>query len=225
MSEPDMRAAIIIGILITVVGFALFWSSDSGDSSAGVIKVVTSAAKLRAEKATADSLALVTDYQTNTAQIKSDIADAIRGGQRRQAQSIIQKYAVASAGDLESLYNAFRELPMDAKRPPPTVSCRSAGSLIQEKLESGLDGDRLYLGAAVAVRSGVHKRANFVAARIFGPALEDGPIGVWLISGTLSEPGTHLAVNAFAREFSVFPDAGFMALADQEAREAERCFR
>lgn len=65
-------------------------------------------ARERAERATADSLALVADYQANTAQIKAEIAELIDGAFYRKAESTIQRYAVASAGDLDSMLTRLR---------------------------------------------------------------------------------------------------------------------
>lgn len=119
----------------------------------------------------------------------------------------------------------FREAPSTTR----TRTCASAGDRIQRDITSGLDGFEVRLGQAVAVRSGAHERANFVAARIHGPGMGDGPIGVWLVSGTLDEPGFFLAVNQMAQEFSVFPDAdrtdARASMSDPGAKEAEECLR
>lgn len=58
---------------------------------------------------------------------------------------------------------------------------------------------------AYRVRSGHHRRAWYVGARIYGPGLYDGPIGVWIISGPPDQPGGVLSVTPMADEFSAAP--------------------
>lgn len=59
------------------------------------------------------------------------------------------------------------------------------------------------------VRSDEFQRVYIVAAWIYGPGIESGAgPGVWAVGGEPDQPGTILAVNGFAKQFTAFPNAG-----------------
>ena len=60
----------------------------------------------------------------------------------------------------------------------------------------------------MAVRSNDFKKVYFVAAKIYGPGIEDGEgPGVWFITGDPTSPGMIMSVNSYAKLFSDYPDA------------------
>ena len=137
---------------------------------------------------------------------------------RERAEAIVAKQEAREP-------TQFREAPETTRM----RTCTLAGTKIQRELSSGLDGFEVTLGQAVAVPSGAHERANFVAARVHGPSMGDGQIGVWLVSGPLDDPGMYLAVNGIAQQFSVFPRGGRTradaTMSDPGASDAKRCLQ
>lgn len=60
-----------------------------------------------------------------------------------------------------------------------------------------------------ALKSRIHNNAYYVAGTVVGPGIEDGELGIWIISGDKESPGLINSVNGVARTFSpVIPYAG-----------------
>lgn len=79
-----------------------------------------------------------------------------------------------------------------------------------------------------AVKSKDYANAYFVAAKIYGPGIEEGVgPGVWFITGDPDSPGLIFSVNGYAEEFSDFGHAdrtdAAATMGSDGAREAERC--
>ena len=87
-----------------------------------------------------------------------------------------------------------------------------------------------FVRSGSAVKSEDYVNVYFVAAKVYGPGIEDGAgPGVWFITGDKDSPVMFLSVNGTAKEFSSCPHGNkTKAEATMEsdgAREAERCAR
>lgn len=119
-----------------------------------------------------------------------------------------------------------------ASRPHPQPSSPGAGSRcaaaspgLVSAIETGLTvtgGGSL--SHAFLVRSGDFSKVYFVAARIEGPGMDAGSVGVWATNSTDGN-GSVFAVDGFAREFSDWGAGPSMSLGDDGAQEARDCAR
>jgi len=81
---------------------------------------------------------------------------------------------------------------------------------------------------AYAVKSNDFDEVYFVAAKLYGPNMDDGEgPGVWAISGSPENIGLTLSANSFAREFSLYLDGSKttadVSMTNDGARIAEEC--
>lgn len=89
--------------------------------------------------------------------------------------------------------------------PEPSSDCEEPTPALLRAIEEGNESVAFKLGNAAAYLSPDYKQVYFVAAEMSGPGLEDGDVGVW--ATTNLETGPILAVDGFARQFSVWPDS------------------
>jgi hypothetical protein len=114
-----------------------------------------------------------------------------------------------------------------AKRP---LCAPASQEQLTQLMQWRFSGGTKPVGPVLAVRSGSHERAQYIGARVLGPGLEDGPVGVWFMTGSAKRPsGMTLAVNGIAREFSDAPDGcrtkAETCASDDEVHLLEACFR
>jgi hypothetical protein len=119
-------------------------------------------------------------------------------------------------------------LPTEIDSPSLAASCEP----VSDELVAAIAGGLTVQGGgsivrAVAVRSGSHENAWYVAAQIEGPGLE-GTIGVWA-TNRLDATGTLFSVDNIANEFSSWgdgrtTDAAFSS-SDPSAAAARRCMQ
>lgn len=121
-------------------------------------------------------------------------------------------------------------VPATATPAPPTATpasrCQPAPAILLDSIAEGLTvtgGGGLSNGWTV--RSADYEQAYFVAAEITGEGM-GGSIGLWITNDPAS-PGMLFSVNAFAKEFSQWPDGGntdaAFSQSDDGAREALDC--
>ena len=108
--------------------------------------------------------------------------------------------------------------------------CQPASAKQLEYITAGVKGDASYnsVRTGSAVKSEDYVNAYFVAAKIYGPGIEEGRgPGVWFITGDPNNPGLIFSVNGYAEEFSDFGHAdrtdAAATMGSDGAREAERC--
>lgn len=111
-----------------------------------------------------------------------------------------------------------------------TSRCITASSAQVEAIRAGVKdiADTNDIKSGWAVKSNDFDNVWFVAAKIYGPGIENGSDpGVWAISGDLNNPGMILSVNGYAKEFSSYPDASktdaSITTADDGAKDALLC--
>lgn len=91
----------------------------------------------------------------------------------------------------------------------PTQECSTASAAQFDRINGGLKSvqESNYIIEAFSVKSQDLENAYFVAAYIYGPGIEEGVgPGVWVISGDPDSPKLSLSVDAFAIEFTNYPD-------------------
>ena len=71
----------------------------------------------------------------------------------------------------------------------PELSIESASSKQIYFIEHGIEGHNIKILRTAAIKSTKHQRSYYVGAKINGPGLDDGMVGVWVISGTKDDPG------------------------------------
>lgn len=139
-------------------------------------------------------------------------------------------YAIPDAEPAPSAQPATRAAPSTAAAPtvPPSPACEGVTGTLLTNLSEGLTvtgGGRV--SRATAVKSGAHAEAYFVAGIIEGSGL-DHTVAVWA-TNRLDGSGVIFSVDAFAKEFSVWPDGGRSAagfsMSDPGASEARACLR
>lgn len=102
------------------------------------------------------------------------------------------------------------DAPKATEAPAPVSECQPASAGQLERIQAGVQGVATsnQVRRAWAVKSGDFNEVWMVAALIYGPGMETGAgPGAWAINGTPDSPGLTLAVDAFAKEFSDWPDA------------------
>lgn len=102
--------------------------------------------------------------------------------------------------------------PSQAPLTPTTIKsmrCIPASSAQFESINEGIrqTDQNNSIKSAWAVLSKDFSKVYMVAARIYGPGLNDSIVGVWAISGELNQPGMILAVDGTAQSFSPYPDS------------------
>jgi len=88
--------------------------------------------------------------------------------------------------------------------------CQPASAAQMANIRAGVEGVQASntVKQGFAVKSSDHVNVYLVAAKIYGPSMENGAgPGVWAISGDPSAPGLTLAVDGYAQNFTDFPDA------------------
>jgi hypothetical protein len=80
--------------------------------------------------------------------------------------------------------------------------CESASAVQLEYINAGVKGVASYnfVRSGSTVKSEDYANAYFVAAKVYGPGIEDGTgPGVWFITGDKDSPGLVFSVNSYAR--------------------------
>ena len=113
---------------------------------------------------------------------------------------------------------------------PDPSRCMPASPAQLEAIRSGIKDVQSSndVRKGFAVLSKDYQRVYFVAAKIYGPSMDNGAgPGVWAISGTGDNPGATFSVNSYAREFSNWGDGSktqaAITMQADGAREAETC--
>jgi hypothetical protein len=127
--------------------------------------------------------------------------------------------------------------PTQVELPAPTATeikssrCVPASNLQLEAIRLGIKGisEQNDIKTGWAVKSSDYKNAWFVAAKIYGPGMENGTgPGLWIISGDPENPSSGaFSVDGFAKEFSdrgTGETLGFnFSISDDGAQEALEC--
>lgn len=100
------------------------------------------------------------------------------------------------------------------------------GERIADGAEDGVG--KIEPGRLVAVKSPDHGDAYFIAMEFTGPGFEDDPeVGIWATNDLTPGAGLIIAVDGFAKNFTVWPDGdqGQLELSstDQGAKDAVAC--
>ena len=110
--------------------------------------------------------------------------------------------------------------------------CETASAAQMDHIRAGVQGEQASndVRSGSAVKSSDFENAWFVAAKVYGPGIEDGTEpGVWFITGDKASPGLTMSVNGTAKAYSDWPDASTTdaaaTMSDDGAREAETCER
>lgn len=94
-------------------------------------------------------------------------------------------------------------------QPAQTTKCQSASASQIEAIQSGIQSVQASnsIKTAFVVKSPDYNNVYFVAAKIYGPNMENGEgPGLWAMGGTPDQPATIMSVNAFATSFTNYPD-------------------
>jgi hypothetical protein len=112
------------------------------------------------------------------------------------------------------------------KKTEPSAVIGLASPAQLERIQIALDGDRVYVEKAYATKSKDFQRVWFVAAKIHGPGMGTGEVGVWAMTGEKADPGIVQSVNGIAKNFSVYPygpdTKSGVSMTDQGANEVKR---
>lgn len=106
--------------------------------------------------------------------------------------------------------------------------CEDVSSAMAKAIMSGAeDGTgKLTAGNAAAVRSKDYKKAWMIAVHFSGAGVDD-EVGVWASNSLKPGGGILMAVDGFAKEFTVWPDAdktdAGMTIGDDGVDEAMEC--
>lgn len=114
-----------------------------------------------------------------------------------------------------------------AEEPAPSRCEDVAPGLAKAILRGAEDGvGKLEPGAAAAVRSEDYDKVWMIAVRFSGAGVDD-EVGVWASNSLDPGNGVIMAVDGFAQEFTVWPDAdktdAAMSIADDGADQAVEC--
>lgn len=125
-----------------------------------------------------------------------------------------------------------KDEPRQSSASVQTSRCESASAVQLEYINAGVKGVAPYnsVRSGSAVKSEDYVNAYFVAAKVYGPGIENGiGPGVWFITGDKDSPGLVFSVDSYAKEFSDFGHAdrtdAEATMGSDGAREAERCAR
>lgn len=122
-----------------------------------------------------------------------------------KATNTARANAQATQNALPTITNTPTPLP-NTPTPDP---CNLASNAQFERINGGIKSvqDTNYIKKAYAIKSDDLANVYFVAAIIYGPGMEEGVgPGIWVISGDPDTPKLSLSVDAFAIEFTNYPD-------------------
>ena len=111
----------------------------------------------------------------------------------------------------------------------PDIQCDEVSSVLVDQIMGGAEDGvgTLTPGLSGAVRANGYEQVWFVGIEFTGAGFEDDPqVGVWA-SNALDGTGVIMAVDAYAQEFTVYPDgdqtsAGIPKWSD-DVRDARAC--